>query len=130
MSRRSSASADLDPLLRAICETERGPRPAELEEAPLLTDWWLEPEEFYLRAAGRCSGHPTIDHPYVTTSPVIGLDPECRWMRTRSRFYRLGPPFDAEQLSLMEPHIQRLLAVLRRKLLELLSASNEHDGLA
>lgn len=121
MSRRSCASADLDPLLRAIRETERGPHPEEFEEAPLLTNWWLEPDTFFLRAGGRCSGHPKISDPFVTTSPVIGLDQEGRWLRTQSRFYRLGQPLDSEHLKVIEPHVQRLLAVLRRKLLETLS---------
>ena len=66
-----------------------------------------------LRAAGDLSGHPTISDPFVTTSPVLGFDLGAEWMRTRSRWYRLGEPDDHDHFVSTEEAAQRLLAALR-----------------
>jgi hypothetical protein len=73
---------------------ECGPSPEELAVAPKIDGWWLELIGGWLRARGDLSGHPDISDPHVTTSPVIGFDVDAGWLRTRSRFYRLGRPLD------------------------------------
>lgn len=69
---------------------ERGPTSDELASAPMIDQWWLEMIGGWLRALGDLSGHPDIQEPHVTTSPVLGFDVDAGWLRTRSRFYRLG----------------------------------------
>jgi len=100
-------------LLVAIADAERGAGPKDLDGAPVLTGWRLMLDGALLRAAGDLSGHPTISDPFVTTSPVLGFDLGAGWMRTRSRWYRLGEPDDRDHLVATEEAAQRLLAALR-----------------
>lgn len=62
---------------------------AELEDAPLLDDW-----DFALRTvpilAGRAVGHPILGSRDVCTSEIFAVDVAFRWVRSFSRFYRLG----------------------------------------
>lgn len=81
-----------DDLLEAIDQAERGPSPGDLEGAPLLSNWFLHSRDGLTVAEGEVSGHPEIRDPWVTTSPVIGLDQKAGWMRTSSRWYRLAEP--------------------------------------
>jgi hypothetical protein len=104
---------EMKDLLTAIDEAGRGPESNDLENAPVLTFWWLMADGNLLRAQGDLSGHPTISDPFVTTSPVLGFDAEAGWMRTRSRWYRLGPPADPEHLMTINEAAQRLLAAMR-----------------
>jgi len=99
--------------LSAIADAERGPGPKDLDDAPVLTGWRLMLDGALLRAAGDLSGHPTISDPFVTTSPVLGFDAGAGWIRTRSRWYRLGEPDDRDHLVATEEAAQRLLAALR-----------------
>lgn len=78
---------EIDDLLESA---ERGPTSDELASAPMIDQWWLELLGGWLRARGDLSGHPVISDPHVTTSPVLGFDVDAGWLRTRSRFYRLG----------------------------------------
>lgn len=78
-------------IIAALREAGRGPQLGDLDNAPYLSEWWLvyEPTKL-IKAKGNLSGHPTIDDPFVTTSPVLGFDLKRSWMRTRNRWYRLG----------------------------------------
>jgi len=103
----------IEELLIALDEAGRGPDKNDLDNAPVLTLWQLRVDGTLLRAEGVLSGHPTIADPYVTTSPVLGFDAEAGWMRTRSRWYRLGPPADSDHLMTINDAAQRLLAAIR-----------------
>lgn len=68
------------------------PRQSSLNDAPRLEDWsysaLLKP-----RLVGRVTGHPLLgDRPHIHTSQLIVIDAEAGWVRTMSRFYRLGSP--------------------------------------
>ncbi len=111
-SNERGAGMTSEALLAAIADTERGPGPTDLKDAPVLNRWWLMPDGILLRAAGDLTGHPTIFDPFVTTSPVLGFDASAGWMRTRSRWYKLGVPDDRHDAAINEA-AQRLLAALR-----------------
>lgn len=105
----------LSALIAAIDDAERGPGPGDLDGAPDLLWWRLVAEGVALRAAGLVRGHPLIDDPWIETSPVLGYDRDAGWMRTRSRWYRLGDPADPDHIAALDPAAQRLLAALRRR---------------
>lgn len=103
-----------DAFMAAVEEAERGPGPNDLDDAPVLTNWYLGIEDGVLLAAGDVTGHPLIAASTLTTSPILALDAEAGWMRTRSRWYRLGPPHDPEGYRRIDPAVQQSLAALRR----------------
>jgi len=111
-----------DALLAAIADAERGPSPTDLKNAPVLNRWWLMADGILLRAAGDLNGHPTIFDPFVTTSPVLGFDAGAGWMRTRSRWYKLGIPDDRHDAAI-DDAAQRLLAAMRAR------ARKAYDGI-
>ena len=47
---------------------------------------------------GHASGHPIHGDRMVMTTPLWFADPEGSWVRTLSRFYRLGPPADPDDI--------------------------------
>jgi hypothetical protein len=111
-------------LAKIVFEAENGPVGDQLMGAPILDVWYLilTPDHF-IRARGAVVGHPGIDDPYITTSPVIGFDVENRWMRTRSRFYRLGHDLNVgPEMSvvgaLSHEYAQRYLAEARKLLMQ------------
>jgi hypothetical protein len=60
--------------------------------------------------------HPTIDDPYVTTTPLFAFDPDAGWERMRSRWYKLGPDWqlpNLEERDEMVEAVQRLLKATR-----------------
>jgi hypothetical protein len=63
----SSEKRRLDSLIEATLAAENGPRPQDLENAPLLVGWWLRPAGGLVVAEGEVSGHPLISEPWVTT---------------------------------------------------------------
>ena len=82
-------------LLAAINEAEAGPTPDDLENAPIIENWFLIWRDGdHVRADGNVYGHPTIDDPWITTSPVIAyeyyFEKQAGWLRSISRWYRLG----------------------------------------
>ena len=111
-----------DELAKAVEDAERGPTAEALDSAPLLSDWQLVLSGTILLAEGDLEGHPTIKEPWVRTSPVLAFDVAARWMRTRSRWYALGAPADAGHLKSIEAEAQRVLALLRQKVLDAVSA--------
>jgi hypothetical protein len=100
-------SFDLAHRLRALaddCEhlkLGRAVPPRLLHRAPLLKDWVpaLTPEG--LQLIGDAVGHPVHGDRMVMTTPLWWADPDGKWVRTLSRFYRLGPPADPEDVRRM-----------------------------
>jgi hypothetical protein len=68
------------------------PADEELAQAPLLVDWRLVLSLSGLSLTGFVAGHALLGSGYIVTSPLWVLDPDLRWARTLSRFYRLGLP--------------------------------------
>ena len=84
-----------DDFLSAVEQAEAGPSSGDIDGAPMIDNWFLVWREGdAIRADGDVSGHPEISDPWVTTSPVLGFqydfDLETGWLRTMSRWYRLG----------------------------------------
>lgn len=104
-------------ILEIIEEAERGPTPEQMADAPRIDGWWIELIGGYLRARGDLFGHPDITDPFVTTSPVLGLNVDAGWLRTVSRFYHLGPQLVLEGMTLVDAvpldDTQRILAETR-----------------
>ncbi len=68
------------------------PSPDDLRTAPILDQWILHRLDSPLAwFEGIVSGHPAIaDGHHATTSAAVALDLSLTWVRTVSRFYRLG----------------------------------------
>jgi len=80
----------LDLALISITAAKADPSPEDLATAPLLDRWRLQVTFLgELVLEGAVTGHPTLDDTFITTSPLIALDPDSRWARTVSRWYRL-----------------------------------------
>jgi hypothetical protein len=61
-----------------------------LSDAPLLQDWAPVPTSDGVRLAGYVTGHPIHGNCPVVTTPLWWADPSGGWVRSLSRFYRLG----------------------------------------
>jgi hypothetical protein len=72
--------------------TAAAPTAAELAQAPLLVDWRIVLGLTGLALTGFAAGHPRLGSRPIVTSQLWTLDPQLRWARTLSRFYRLGVP--------------------------------------
>ena len=68
----------------------RAPTANDLKFAPLLVDWQLAMTWKGICLTGFVAGHPLLGNRRIVTSGLWALDPELRWGRTLSRFYRLG----------------------------------------
>lgn len=81
---------------REFLESHRDPPEDVLQSAPLLDAWYKVDHPDSDRGyclSGHVSGHPELlDGRLIRTSAVAKLDPNGRWARTVSRFYRLGRP--------------------------------------
>ena len=71
------------------------PDDKELRSAPVLKAWVVHGSPPHFFFAGSVTGHPLIlDGRWCVTSPVIAYDGLLGgWIRTVSRWYRLGRPF-------------------------------------
>jgi hypothetical protein len=92
---------DLGRRLRALaddCDRLEHGRPVLLQKAPLITDWMptLTPQGVQL--IGHVTGHPLLGDCAVATTPLWLADPDGEWARSLSRFYRLGPPLDRDDI--------------------------------
>ena len=68
------------------------PVAADLSKAPLMTEWRPVISPLGLRLMGFVAGHPRLGNTRVMTSQVWAAGPVGAWIRTLSRFYRLGLP--------------------------------------
>ncbi|CAL8969061.1 hypothetical protein RHODGE_RHODGE_03531 [Rhodoplanes serenus] len=90
----------IETLRRLVGDLERihagqAPTAADLANAPLL-DPWLPAYTGAPVLTGTVTGHPRLgDRPFIATTPIYAIDPHRCWVRTWSRFYRLG--FEAGQ---------------------------------
>ena len=66
--------------------------PTLLQSAPLLEEWTPAMTPRGVVLVGLVSGHPIHGDRSVISSPVWFADPDGNWIRTLSRFYRLGLP--------------------------------------
>jgi hypothetical protein len=91
--RRNALVADLQRLAG-------GWRPtlADLSGALFLDRWYfaLYPGGGEIAMCGVVSDHPRLGSGQITTSPLVAIDLRAGWIRTCSRFYRLGDPEHAE----------------------------------
>jgi hypothetical protein len=77
--------------LLALGKGDITPTDDDLAAAPFLDNWHIG--NFSLlgyRVIGIVTGHPTIDDGDINTSTPLHADLDRGWLRTRSRFYRLG----------------------------------------
>lgn len=81
--------ADMQP--RALERGAIGPSEDDLASAPILTNWLIFGDSVQSDAYlwGTPEGHPTCKGPLMRSSPLCGLDPQGKWARTVSRWYRL-----------------------------------------
>jgi hypothetical protein len=95
---------DLGRRLRALaddCDRLELGRPVSsllLQKAPLLEDWAPAVTPQGVQLIGHVTGHPQLGDRAIATSPVWFADPNGAWARTLSRFYRLGPPLDPDDI--------------------------------
>jgi len=89
MRRIRSMCDDIDAVLAGLPPSEE-----KLSRAPLLHQWQLVPYQSVC-LSGFVSDHPRIRNGPLVSSQVFMLDPERKWGRTLSRFYRLGTPAEA-----------------------------------
>lgn len=75
--------------LERICSGE-APTGAELANAPLIENWSVVLTPMGLRMDGFVSDHPLIGAGHTLISQLWASDANGRWVRTLSRFYRLG----------------------------------------
>lgn len=95
--------AGLDRALKAIAEAESGPSHADLIDAPIIDHWLpLRSGSHTIVLWGNVSGHPLLGRDTTTTSPLLAIDVEAGWARTKSRWYALGRPFAALEAELAE----------------------------
>lgn len=115
-------NADLARRLRLLADDAawlqetRSVSPALLQSAPLIDEWIIAQTPAGLQLIGDVTGHPRLRGRMAMTSPLWFADPGGRWVRTLSRFYRLGTPAD--------PNIMRqVLAAVARS-----DAPGDDDG--
>jgi Family of unknown function (DUF6634) len=70
------------------------PTSAELASAPLIEDWRVVLTPMGLRMDGFVSNHPLLGTRHTLISQLWAADADGRWVRTLSRFYRLGESSD------------------------------------
>ena len=66
--------------------------PALLRQAPLMDEFVIAQTPLGLQLVGHVSGHPRLGDTAAATSQLWFADPKAMWVRTLSRFYRLGSP--------------------------------------
>ncbi|SIN83821.1 hypothetical protein SAMN05443247_00098 [Bradyrhizobium erythrophlei] len=79
-------------------ELGRPVSPILLQKAPLLEDWFPTVTPLGVQLVGRVTGHPLLGDCAAATTPLWFADPDGTWARSLSRFYRLGPPLDRDDI--------------------------------
>lgn len=69
---------------------------ARLPTAPILDRYLPVLTPLGLHLVGHVTNHPLLGSRKIATSQVWIADPEGSWVRTLSRFYRLGQPADPD----------------------------------
>lgn len=91
----------LNRIITALRDAERGPTVEDLASAPILDVWRPLIDLRGMPALwGKATGHPRLGNDLIITSQVISIDPGLTWARTMSRWYRLALPFSAIQAGL------------------------------
>lgn len=90
---KKSINAAIDDAQRVL--SAGGPGPSELDGAPILNDYMFLTDGEHIWLRGVVTGHPKIsDGRIATTSVLVEIDREtATWVRTASRWYRLGRAF-------------------------------------
>ncbi|WLA74077.1 hypothetical protein QIH77_02235 [Bradyrhizobium diazoefficiens] len=100
-------SLDLSQRLHIVaddCERlrlDRGVPARLLKKAPLLKDWVPVSAPEGLCLIGYATGHPVHGDCMVMTTPLWWADPDGKWARSLSPFYRLGSPGNGEDVCRM-----------------------------
>jgi len=97
-------------------EIERTVSPILLQKAPLLENWVPAVTPGGVQLIGYASGHPVHGDRVIMTTALWFADPDGSWVRTLSRFYRLGLPATADEISRV---LKRMMTV----------GDADHDGL-
>ena len=63
-----------------------------------MEDFVIAQTPLGLQLIGHVSGHPQLGDTMAATSPLWFADPNGTWVRTLSRFYRLGTPARPEDI--------------------------------
>ncbi|WMT76479.1 DUF6634 family protein [Bradyrhizobium sp. Ash2021] len=71
-----------------------GPTAEEFASAPLIVDWRCVLTPVGLSLSGFVAGHPLLGNRPARTSQLWAADASGRWVRTLTRYYRLGISFD------------------------------------
>jgi hypothetical protein len=79
-------------------ELGRPVSPILLQKAPLLEDRVPAVTPQGVQLIGHVTGHPLLGDRAISTSAVWFADRDGAWARTLSRFYRLGPPLDRDDI--------------------------------
>jgi hypothetical protein len=90
IARLEKLAADLDRLACGIMPTAES-----LAAAPRL-DGYVRATRPVPCLVGHCTDHPRLNGPLITTTDLWVVAPELGWVRTLSRFYRLGNPRSGE----------------------------------
>jgi uncharacterized protein DUF6634 len=75
--------------------------PLLLARSPQLENWVPIAKPLGVHLAGHVTGNPNHGSRMIHTSPLWFADPDGVWVRTLSRFYRLGTPLDADDARLL-----------------------------
>jgi hypothetical protein len=73
------------------------PTAAELSAAPIIDNWLFVPRP-ETALAGLISGHPLLGAGPGVTSGIFALDEAHSWVRTWTRWYRLGRQAGDDQM--------------------------------
>lgn len=72
-------------------EADIDPTEGQFANAPILDRWQVAMNPFGLTVLlGQVTGHPTLNGPFICTSPLLRLNGPAGWARSFSRIYRLG----------------------------------------
>lgn len=92
------AAAEIEKLERLAADLRKllagnYPTADELRDAPKISSW-LTTEFISPALAGMVTGHPKLPgNSGINTSPIAVSARDLGWVRTNSRYYRLGKPF-------------------------------------
>lgn len=86
-----SLAADLDRMCAGA-----PPSVSDLVDAPTIVGWRTVLSPVGLRLVGYVTDHPLLGDRAAMTSQLWAADPTGQWVRTLSRFYRLGPSSESQ----------------------------------